>query len=385
VNRAVSTVWIAWLVLMAGANLATPLYAVYAQEFGFSSLVLTSIFATYAFVLVPALILFGRLSDRFGRRPVLFGGLSVAAAALVVFAAADGAAWLYAARGLQRLAVGMISGAATAALVELDPARDRRRAASARAVLPGHARPDGAGRRCDADRVRAGGRRARSVARRVAACACGDSPRLREGEPDGRHGLGKRRALPLDCPVLRARPACDVESRAARLDRLGDAAGFLRLPDRRATLRRQASPDQAGLALLALGLGGLVLAGPLKSLACLLLGAVAAGAGHGLAFLNAQQELNDLAPSDRRGEVTSAFISCIYFLVATAVIATGLLDLSISLTAAVETVASALFALAIAIALWQLGGLKSPPMPAKSASAAMAGIKTSRSKSSWRA
>ena len=74
-NRAVSTVWIAWLVLMAGANLATPLYAVYAREFGFSSLVLTSIFATYAFVLVPALIAFGRLSDRFGRRPVLVAGL----------------------------------------------------------------------------------------------------------------------------------------------------------------------------------------------------------------------------------------------------------------------------------------------------------------------
>ena len=63
-------VWAAWLVLMAGANLATPLYAVYAQTFGFSSLVLTTIFATYAVVLVPALILFGRLSDRFGRRPV---------------------------------------------------------------------------------------------------------------------------------------------------------------------------------------------------------------------------------------------------------------------------------------------------------------------------
>ena len=43
VSRAVSTVWVAWLVLMAGANLATPLYA---REFGFSSLVLTSIFAT---------------------------------------------------------------------------------------------------------------------------------------------------------------------------------------------------------------------------------------------------------------------------------------------------------------------------------------------------
>jgi MFS family permease len=58
------TVCLAWLILMAGANLATPLYAVYADRFGFSSFVLTAIFATYAIVLVPALILFGRLSDR---------------------------------------------------------------------------------------------------------------------------------------------------------------------------------------------------------------------------------------------------------------------------------------------------------------------------------
>jgi MFS family permease len=64
-------VWAGWFVLMAGANLATPLYAVYARKFGFSSLVLTTVFATYAVVLVPALVLFGRLSDRLGRRPVV--------------------------------------------------------------------------------------------------------------------------------------------------------------------------------------------------------------------------------------------------------------------------------------------------------------------------
>ena len=50
--RAPLTVWATWLVLMAGANLATPLYAVYAQRFHFSSLVLTAIFATYAVVLL---------------------------------------------------------------------------------------------------------------------------------------------------------------------------------------------------------------------------------------------------------------------------------------------------------------------------------------------
>lgn len=128
-NRPLLVVWLSWLVLMAGANLATPLYAVYAGDFGFSSLVLTSIFATYAFVLVPALIVFGRLSDRFGRRPVLFAGLVTACAGLALFAAAESAGWLYAARAVQGLAVGMISGAATAAVVELDPDGDRRRAA----------------------------------------------------------------------------------------------------------------------------------------------------------------------------------------------------------------------------------------------------------------
>src|ERR671939_1975901 len=116
--RPLLTVWAAWFVLMAGANLATPLYAVYAGRFGFSSLVLTAIFATYAVVLVPALILFGRLSDRFGRRPVMLAGLAVACGGLVLFLAAQNVGWLFAARALQGLAVGTISSAATAALVE---------------------------------------------------------------------------------------------------------------------------------------------------------------------------------------------------------------------------------------------------------------------------
>ena len=61
----------AWFAMMAGTNLATPLYAVYEREFGFSSAVLTLVFATYALVLAPSLLLFGQLSDRLGRRRVM--------------------------------------------------------------------------------------------------------------------------------------------------------------------------------------------------------------------------------------------------------------------------------------------------------------------------
>ena len=122
---------------MAGANVATPLYLVYAAEFRFSSLVLTSIFATYAVMLVPALILFGRLSDSLGRQPMILAGLGVACGGLLLFTLASNAAWLYGARALQGLAVGMISGAATAALVELNPRGDR----PVRRRSPGSRRP----------------------------------------------------------------------------------------------------------------------------------------------------------------------------------------------------------------------------------------------------
>ena len=116
----------AWFAMMAGSNAATPLYAIYGTEFGFSKAVLTVVFATYALVLAPSLLVFGQLSDRLGRRRVMAAGFATATAGLALFAAASGLAWLFAARAVQGLAVGMISGAATAALVELDPGGDRR-------------------------------------------------------------------------------------------------------------------------------------------------------------------------------------------------------------------------------------------------------------------
>src|SRR5215213_4110355 len=76
----------ALFVLLLDGNLPTPLYAVYQEEFGFSGTTLTLIFAVYAIVLIPSLLVFGQLSDRVGRRPVIVGGLAVAALGLVLLA-----------------------------------------------------------------------------------------------------------------------------------------------------------------------------------------------------------------------------------------------------------------------------------------------------------
>src|ERR1700755_1086923 len=102
----------------------SPLYASYRALWVFSPLVLTLVYATYAFGVLASLILAGRLSDEVGRRPVLLvalGGLMVTS---VVFMLADSVVWLFVARGLQGIATGLALGAASAATLDLHPCRD---------------------------------------------------------------------------------------------------------------------------------------------------------------------------------------------------------------------------------------------------------------------
>jgi MFS family permease len=371
----------AWLLLMAGVNLATPLYAVYAKEFGFSSLVLTAIFAAYAFALVPSLLLFGRLSDRFGRRPIVVAGLLCACAGLAVFAAAQGTAWLVGARVLQGLAVGLISGSATAALVEYAADDEPKRPA----MLAGVAQAGGSGLGPAVAGVLAQWapaplRLSYLVVLGVTVAAAAvvltlPEPREAGGEawgiqwprvPDEIRGDFWRvsataatvwAAVALFLSIV---PPYVAELLHTRNLAVLGAVSALALVASSVTLvlsQRLDLPSRAvqagGLVLLALGLVGLVVASPLDSLAVLIVGAVAAGAGHGLGFLRAQQELNAIVPEDRRGEVTSAFIACIYLTVASAVIATGVLDRRLSLTVSVGAVAIVLAAVAVAVAVWQ--------------------------------
>ncbi|MFD7733463.1 MFS transporter, partial [Kitasatospora phosalacinea] len=106
---------------MAGTTLPTPLYGLYQERIGFSELMVTVVFAVYAFGVIGVLLLFGNVSDAVGRRPVLLCGLACAAASAVAFLAEQGLAWLFAGRLLSGFAAGLFTGTATAYVLELAP------------------------------------------------------------------------------------------------------------------------------------------------------------------------------------------------------------------------------------------------------------------------
>jgi MFS family permease len=116
-----------WLVavtfglLLFSAGAPTPLYGVYQAEWHFSPTTLTVIFAIYGLGVLTALVAFGALSDRVGRRPVLAGSIVAIMISMLLFATARSVGWLIVARLLQGLAVGTASTAASAAVIELEP------------------------------------------------------------------------------------------------------------------------------------------------------------------------------------------------------------------------------------------------------------------------
>src|SRR3954451_22816877 len=107
------------LLAFAASAAASPLYRVYEDKFSFAATTLTLLFAVYIVVLLGTLLLFGSVSDYTGRRLVMLVGLALGAAGCGLFLIAHGVGLLFAARALQGVAVGLISGAASAALFDL--------------------------------------------------------------------------------------------------------------------------------------------------------------------------------------------------------------------------------------------------------------------------
>ncbi|AWB91796.1 MFS transporter [Aeromicrobium chenweiae] len=126
--RAFTVVVLAFLVTMVGTTLPTPLYGLYQDEIGFSLTTITVVFATYAFGVLAALLLFGRWSDAIGRRPLLLAGLTISLTSDLVFLVADATWLLLVARAVSGVSAGIYVGTATAAVLEAAPERWRARA-----------------------------------------------------------------------------------------------------------------------------------------------------------------------------------------------------------------------------------------------------------------
>ncbi|WP_433286699.1 MFS transporter [Micromonospora sp. CA-244673] len=108
---------------VAASSAPTPLYAIYQSRWHFSPVTTTAVFAVYAVAVLASLLTVGKFSDHVGRRPVMLAAIAVQIVSLVIFVLAGGVPMLVAARVVQGLAAGAATGAAAAAMLDVDRAR----------------------------------------------------------------------------------------------------------------------------------------------------------------------------------------------------------------------------------------------------------------------
>lgn len=329
----------AFVVLLFGVTLPTPLYVVYQAQWGFSAGVLTSVFAIYAAGVLTALLVFGRASDQVGRKMALFAALTIAAASTVTFLLADSVTWLYVARLLSGLAAGLTQGTAAAALAELEPQHDQRRAALVSSTVSTGAA--GIGPLLAGVLVQYVGWRTHLVFAIYLIClvlAFIAIVRIPEPVPE-RTKLKMRLQRPFVPPDARAPFVAAVASAISIAALLGlfvslvpsflsqdmhqhnhAVAGLVVfLLFAVATASQVAlhglTPRHAlfaGFACLVVGLGLFLVGLDTPSLGAFVAGTVCAGVGAGLGLMGALATANRSAPPEHRGEVMSGFFLAVY-------------------------------------------------------------------------
>jgi MFS family permease len=366
----------AFVATMLGTTLPTPLYALYSRRYGFSELIITLVFATYAAGVITALLLLGRASDALGRRPVLLLGLTMSALSAVVFLLAQGLATLLVGRFLSGLSAGIFTGTATATLVDLAGERARGRATLVAAVAnigglgcgpllagilaqlaplplrlsfwvdlgllvpaflgvllmlePGHPQ---AGRKLRFQAL--------SVPRETRAAFI----------PAALAGFAGFAVMGLSTAVS---PAFLGQVLSIKSDIVVGAVVFgifaastlgQRLLDfvpQRIAMAAGCAGLIVGMALLAAGLAS-------ASLALLVIGATVAGGGQGLSFRAALAAVNEASPPERRAEVASSFFVVAYLAISIPVIGEGVLAQAAGLKTAGIVFAGAVAVLAAVV------------------------------------
>jgi MFS family permease len=379
-----------FIVTMLGGTIPTTLYPIYQRQIGFSSLVVTLVFAAYAAGTLGALLLLGQLSDQIGRRRVLLAVLGLATISSVVFIFAQGLTGLFVARFLSGLSTGLGTGTATATLTDLVAGGAATRAAlvagmvnltglslgpllsgtlaqwaPAPTVLPYVAflvlLVPGLGVLAAPETVKVRKEKVSirlqrlSVPREIrgpftAAAAAGFaafalfglwsalvSSFLAESLHNHSHALAGLMAFALFAAAAAAQP---VASQFARKTSI-----FI------------------GLSLLIVGLVLITIALPTASLTVFVAGAVIGGVGAGLAFKTGVTLVTQLAPDDQRSEVLSSFFVAAYIGTTVPVIGVGVLISLSSLFVATVVFSSVVAAIAVAAAFTGFRHAPTTPEP----------------------
>ena len=112
---------------MIGFLIVLPLLPFYGERFGATATTIGLLISTFAFAQLASAPLWGRLSDRLGRRPVILGSLLLAAGAFVLFGLADTVVLLFFSRFVQGLGGGT-TGVLQAYVSDSVPPEERTRA-----------------------------------------------------------------------------------------------------------------------------------------------------------------------------------------------------------------------------------------------------------------
>ena len=121
------TVFLAILLDLIGFGMILPLLPLYAEAFHASRITIGLIFASYSLAQLLFAPWLGRLSDRFGRRPLMLASIAGGVAAHLLFATAGSVAMLLVARSLSGIAAANY-GIAQAYLADVTPPARRSRA-----------------------------------------------------------------------------------------------------------------------------------------------------------------------------------------------------------------------------------------------------------------
>lgn len=380
-RRAFAATAFAFWVAMLGTTLPTPLYPLYQARYGFSQLLVTVVFATYAGGVLTALLAFGRLSDLVGRKRLLLPGLLLSALSAVAFLTAGGLPLLLVGRALSGLSAGIFTGTATAALLDLAPPAGVQRPAATLLTTAVNVLGLGSGPLLAGILVDLAGAPLRTCfAVDLALLAIATVLLLRVPETVPRRPGGR-------AALLRPRvPAVPPQSRGVFVQAglagfagfavlglisavapaflgqvLGqhDAAvtGVVVLAVFVASAAGQAALDRLGAAralpvgcgLLIAGMALLATALAAESLSVLVAGLVVAGLGQGLSFRAGLTAVTASAPPPVRGEVASAYFIVIYVAISLPVVGDGLLTRATDLRTAGLVFSAVVAALAAAV------------------------------------